>query len=256
MSLFETTGIGKRFAGLQALDDVNITIESGELVGLIGPNGAGKSTFFNVVSGVRPPDSGTVWFDGEDITNLRPANIARRGMVRTFQMSRELGAMTVEENLALGATGHPGETVAGALVRTDGVRERERETLSQVADLVEFLELTDLADEYANKLSGGQRKLLALGRVLMSHPELILLDEPFAGVNPTLERKLVDRIVDLNEDGMTFLIVEHEIETLVEVCDRLIVLHNGRVLTEGKPETVVSDDEVIDAYLGDTLQST
>jgi branched-chain amino acid transport system ATP-binding protein len=177
-------------------------------------------------------------------------------MVRTFQMSRELGAMTVEENLALGATDHPGETVGGALIRTEAVRQHERETLAEVADLVDFLELAELADEYASKLSGGQRKLLALGRVLMSDPELILLDEPFAGVNPTLERKLVERIDELNEEGMTFLIVEHEIETLVEVCDRLIVLHNGRVLTEGPPEAVVSDDEVIDAYLGDTLQPT
>jgi branched-chain amino acid transport system ATP-binding protein len=256
MSLFETRGVGKRFAGLQALDDVDIAVDEGELVGLIGPNGAGKSTFFNVVTGVRTPDAGTVRFDGEDITGLRPASIAHRGMVRTFQMSRELGAMTVEENLALGATGHPGETVAGALVRTDAVRERERETLASVAELAEFLELAELSDEYARKLSGGQRKLLALGRVLMSDPAFILLDEPFAGVNPTLERKLVDRIVDLNDEGMTFLIVEHEIETLVEVCDRLIVLHNGRVLTEGPPEVVVSDDEVIDAYLGDTLQPT
>jgi ABC-type branched-subunit amino acid transport system ATPase component len=256
MSLFEASGVGKRFAGLQALDDVSIAIEEGELVGLIGPNGAGKSTLFNVVTGVRRPDEGTVRFEDEEITGLRPAGIARRGMVRTFQMSRELGAMTVEENLALGAAGHPGETVAGALVRTEAVRERERETLAEVADLVDFLELAELSDEYASKLSGGQRKLLALGRVLMSDPELILLDEPFAGVNPTLERKLVERIVDLNEDGMTFLIVEHEIETLVEVCDRLIVLHNGRVLTQGPPEAVVSDDEVIDAYLGDTLQPT
>ncbi|WP_276258869.1 ABC transporter ATP-binding protein [Haloglomus litoreum] len=256
MSLFEASGVGKRFAGLQALDDVSVSIDEGELVGLIGPNGAGKSTFFNVVTGVRRPDEGSVRFDGADITGLRPASIARRGMVRTFQMSRELGAMTVEENLALGASNHPGETVSGALVRTQAVRERERETLERVAELVDFLELSELADEYASKLSGGQRKLLALGRVLMSDPELILLDEPFAGVNPTLERKLVERIVELNEDGMTFLIVEHEIETLVEVCDRLVVLHNGRVLTEGEPEAVVSDDEVIDAYLGDTLQST
>jgi len=254
MSLFEASGVGKRFAGLQALDDVSITIEESELVGLIGPNGAGKSTFFNVVTGVRRPDEGAVRFEGEEITGLRPASIARRGMVRTFQMSRELGAMTVEENLALGATDHPGETVGGALIRTEAVRQHEHETLAEVADLVDFLELAELADEYASKLSGGQRKLLALGRVLMSDPELILLDEPFAGVNPTLERKLVERIDELNEEGMTFLIVEHEIETLVEVCDRLIVLHNGRVLTEGPPEAVVSDDEVIDAYLGDTLQ--
>jgi len=256
MSLFEASGVGRRFAGLQALDDVNMAVGSGELVGLIGPNGAGKSTFFNVASGVLTPDSGTVRFDGEDITGLRPASISQRGMVRTFQMSRELGAMTVEENLALGAADHPGETVLGALIRTEAVREHERETLAEVAELVDFLELAELADEYASKLSGGQRKLLALGRVLMSDPELILLDEPFAGVNPTLERKLVERIVDLNEEGMTFLIVEHEIETLVEVCDRLVVLHNGHVLTEGEPEAVISDDEVIDAYLGDTLQPT
>jgi neutral amino acid transport system ATP-binding protein len=146
--------------------------------------------------------------------------------------------------------------MAGALFRTDSVREHERETLAEAGELIDFLELTELADEYARKLSGGQRKLLALGRVLMSEPELILLDEPFAGVNPTLERKLVERIVELNDDGMTFLIVEHEIETLVEVCDRLIVLHNGRVLTQGPPSAVISDDEVIDAYLGDSLQPT
>lgn len=255
MNLLQVEELRKSFDGLIALDGVDLSIDSGECVGLIGPNGAGKTTFFNCTTGVLSPDSGSVRFEGEDILGSSPAKIARRGMIRTFQVARELGEMTVQENMALGAQNQPGETMAGSLLRTSEVLEREQEVIEQADELIEFLGLSHLKEEYAGNLSAGQRKLLGLGRVLMSEPDMILLDEPFAGVNPTLERSIMARVEELNEEGITFLIVEHEIETLVEICDRLIVLHNGRTLLDGDPESVVQDDTVIDAYLGGALPS-
>jgi branched-chain amino acid transport system ATP-binding protein len=251
VSLLEVEHVVKEFGGLRAIDDLSVTVERGELVGVMGPNGAGKSTFFNCVSGVITPDEGRVVFRGEDVTGDSPAALAREGLVRTFQRTRELETMTVRDNVRLAAPDQPGERTVPALLRTGPMREREATVRERAAALLEAFEIDHLADEYSSSLSGGQRKLLELARVLMLDPDLLLLDEPFAGVNPTLTRDIADRIRALNGEGMTVVIIEHELETLTELVDRLVVLQQGRLLVEGDPETVLSDERVIRAYLGE-----
>ena len=253
MSLLEATGLRKSFEGLQALDDPDIVVDRGELVGLIGPNGAGKTTLFDCLSGTLAPDAGRVRFDGEDVTGLPTHERARRGMVRTFQQTRELDTMTVTENVRLPAPNHPGERAWHALARTDEAARREMEVRERAEELVEFFDLDTVATEYAGKLSGGQRKLLEFARALMLDPDLLLLDEPLAGVNPTLAAQINRYVTELNDEGMTFLIVEHEIETLASLVDRLIVLNQGAVLTEGPPEQVLHDERVLDVYLGGSV---
>ncbi|WP_224448379.1 ABC transporter ATP-binding protein [Haloprofundus salilacus] len=251
MSVLRADGLVKEFGGLRAIDELSVSVDRGELVGVMGPNGAGKSTFFNCVSGVVVPDSGRVTFNGEDVTGDPPEVLARAGMVRTFQLTRELETMTVRDNVRLAAPDQPGERTVPALLHTDSMQERERQVRERADELIEAFELGHLADEYSSNLSGGQRKLLELARVLMLDPELLLLDEPFAGVNPTLTREIAGRIRDLNDEGMTVVVIEHELETLVELVDRLVVLQQGSLLVEGEPEAVLSDERVIDAYLGE-----
>ncbi|WP_137283965.1 ABC transporter ATP-binding protein [Halorussus salinisoli] len=254
MTLLEAENVHKSFDGVQALDGAEITVEAGELVGLIGPNGAGKTTLFDCLSGVTDLDAGTVHFDGEDVTDLPTYRRARRGMVRTFQHTRELETLTVTENVRLPAGDHPGESALDALVRTDRAHERETEVAARATELVDFFDLGELADEYAGHLSGGQRKLLEFARALMLDPDLLLLDEPLAGVNPTLARKISGHVERLNDEGTTFLIVEHEIESLAALVDRLVVLNEGRVLAEGEPRAVLDDERVIEAYLGEPIR--
>jgi branched-chain amino acid transport system ATP-binding protein len=244
-------GIVKEFGGLRALDDLSLSIEEGELVGIMGPNGAGKSTLFNCVSGVVTPDAGRVTLNGADVTGDAPESLARDGMVRTFQHTRELETMTVRDNVRLAAPNQPGERTLPALLRTDAMQEREAEVEKRANALLDQFELDHLIDEYSSSLSGGQRKLLELARVLMLDPSLLLLDEPFAGVNPTLTVDIAERIRSLNEEGMTVVIIEHELETLTELVDRLVVLQQGRLLVEGAPDEVLSDERVIEAYLGE-----
>ncbi|AEN06155.1 Sulfate-transporting ATPase [halophilic archaeon DL31] len=250
MTLLDVDGLVKRFGGLLAIDDLSLSVDDGELVGVMGPNGAGKSTFFNCVSGVIHPDGGTVRFAGDNVTGVDTATLARDGLVRTFQHTRQLDTMTVRENVRLAAAKQPGERTVSALLRTDKMQKTEDEVTQRADELIEMFELTRLADEYASSLSGGQRKLLELARVLMLDPDLLLLDEPFAGVNPTLTNEIAAHIRDLNDDGMTVVVIEHELETLTELVDRLVVLQQGSLLVEGDPETVLNDERVIDAYLG------
>jgi branched-chain amino acid transport system ATP-binding protein len=250
VSLLEVDGLVKRFGGLLAIDDLSLAVDEGELVGVMGPNGAGKSTFFNCVSGVVEPTDGIVRFDGADVTGADTATLARDGLVRTFQHTRQLDTMTVRENVRLAAPGQPGEQPVSALLRTSAMQETEADVAERADELIELFELGRLADEYASSLSGGQRKLLELARVLMLEPDLLLLDEPFAGVNPTLTNEIADHIHGLNEDGMTVVVIEHELETLTELVDRLVVLQQGSLLVEGDPESVLNDERVIDAYLG------
>ncbi|WP_439028115.1 ABC transporter ATP-binding protein [Haloarchaeobius sp. DT45] len=250
MTLLDVDSLDKQFGGLVAIDDLSVSFDAGELVGVMGPNGAGKSTFFNCVSGVVEPDGGSVVFDGEDVTGVETEVLARQGLVRTFQHTRQLDTMTVRENVRLAAPDQPGERTVSALLRTDGMQETEDAVAERADELIETFELTRLADEYASSLSGGQRKLLELARVLMLDPDLLLLDEPFAGVNPTLTNEIAAHIRDLNDDGMTVVVIEHELETLTELVDRLVVLQQGSLLVEGDPETVLNDERVIDAYLG------
>ena len=251
MTLLDLDGVVKEFGGLLAVDDLSLSVDRGELVGVMGPNGAGKSTLFNCISGVVKPTGGTVVFDGEDVTGVQPEVLARRGLVRTFQHTRQLDTMTVRENVRLAAPDQPGEQTLHALTRSQGMRDTERQVVERADDLIETFELDHLADEYASNLSGGQRKLLELARVLMLDPDLLLLDEPFAGVNPTLTNEIADRIRALNDEGMTVVVIEHELETLTALVDRLVVLTQGSVLVDGDPETVLQDERVVEAYLGE-----
>lgn len=251
MTLLEVDGLRRSFGQLTAVDDASFEVENGELVGMIGPNGAGKTTIFNCISGVIDRDAGTVTFDGEDVTNLPPHELARRGMVRTFQQTRELTTMSVEENVLLPTPDHPGEQAVHAILQTHANQQREQEARKRAYELLESFDLRDMANEYAGNLSGGQRKLLELARSLMLNPTLLMLDEPFAGVNPTLTAEIVTHLKSLNNEGLTLFIIEHELETLSDLVDRLIVLTNGSVLVTGPPDEIMKDERVIDAYLGE-----
>lgn len=250
--VLQVTDLEKRFGGIVAVDGASFTVERGTITGLIGPNGAGKSTTFNLITGVYGPDAGSVTFNGIDITGESPEKIANRGLVRTFQIARELPEMTVLENMMLGPKNQLGETLWRSVtpVARNEVVEQEEELRERAWNTLEFFEIDHLAEEYAGSLSGGQRKLLELARALLTDPDMLLLDEPMAGVNPSLEKKLLDRIHDLKAEGYTFLLVEHDMDVIMEHCEHIIVMHQGEVLTEGTPEEVKSNEEVIDAYLG------
>ncbi len=245
-------GLEKTFEGVTALDGVSFGVESETLTGLIGPNGAGKSTTFNVVSGAIEPDAGRVTFDGEDITGLKPNRTSSRGLVRTFQIAREFETMTVLENMMLPPTNQRGEAAWRSILpgTRGGVQDEEEAVFERAWEMLEFFDIDHLALEEAGALSGGQRKLLELARALMLDPEVLLLDEPFAGVNPSLERDLLDRLEDLRDRGRTFLLVEHDMDLIMEHCERVIVMHQGRTLVTGTPEEVRSEERVIEAYLG------
>jgi branched-chain amino acid transport system ATP-binding protein len=250
--LLSVRDLRKSYGGITAVDGVNFDVAPGTMTGLIGPNGAGKSTTFDLITGVQTPDSGQVLFDGTDVTGSRSNVIANQGLVRTFQIARELSEMTVLENVMLAPRDQQGETLWRSVLpgARSAVVDQETELRERAWEMLDFLELDHLAEEYAGTLSGGQRKLLELARVLMTDPEMILLDEPLAGVNPTLEEKLLDRLHDLREDGYTFLFVEHDMDVIMNHCDPLIVLHQGSVLTTGTPEKVQNDERVLEAYLG------
>ncbi len=249
-------GLRKEFGGIVAVDEASFEITEGTLTGLIGPNGAGKSTTFNCITGVHEPTAGQVQFNGEDITGLSPDRIANRGLVRTFQIARELEEMTVMENMMLAPKGQRGESLWRSVLPfvRRSVSEQEEEILERCWEMLEFFEIDHLADEYAGNLSGGQRKLLELARALLTEPTVLLLDEPFAGVNPSLEERLLGHIHDLRDDGYTFLIVEHDMDLIMQNCERVIVMHQGRVLTEGPPAEIKRNEDVIEAYLGGEVE--
>ncbi|WP_255197480.1 ABC transporter ATP-binding protein [Halorarius litoreus] len=253
MTLFETSGVEKSFGGLRALDGVDVSIDEGELVGLIGPNGAGKTTYFNCVTGLLEPDGGTIRFDGEDVTDKPSAELARAGMVRTFQLSRTLKSMTVRENVQIAAMDHPGESAIHAFRQTDALYENEERITERAEDLLDRFGLGHLKDTTAGTISGGDRRILEICRGLMLDPKLFLLDEPFAGVNEATVEEISKYIKDLNDEGMTFVIIEHGLRELVQLVDRLIVLHEGAVLADGDPRDVVSDEEVINVYMGNAM---
>jgi branched-chain amino acid transport system ATP-binding protein len=248
----QVNGLEKSFGGITAVDGASFQVEQGSLTGLIGPNGAGKSTTFNLITGMYAPDAGSVTFNGEDITGMEPYTIANRGLVRTFQIARELKDMTVLENMMLAPKGQIGESLWRSV--TPGVRgrvvEQEEELLERAWETLEFFEIDHIAEEYAGNLSGGQRKLLEMARALLTDPDMLLLDEPFAGVNPSLEKRLLTHIHELREQGYTFLLVEHDMDLIMDNCEHVIVLHQGSVLTEGTPADIKSNEEVIEAYLG------
>jgi ABC-type branched-subunit amino acid transport system ATPase component len=248
-------GLEKRFGGITAVDGATFEVERGSLTGLIGPNGAGKSTTFNLITGFNRPDDGQVHFDGDDVTGMSPYDLAERGLVRTFQIARELEEMTVMENMMLAPKGQAGEQLWRSVLpgTRAGVVDQEDTNLDRVWRTLEFFELDHLWDEYAGNLSGGQRKLLEMARVLMTGPQVVLLDEPLAGVNPSLENRLLDHLHQLADSGYTFLIVEHDMDVIMQHCEHVIVMHQGEVLAEGPPAAIRDTERVIDAYLGEEI---
>jgi len=241
----------KGFGGILALDHCSIRVEEGDIVGLIGPNGAGKSTLFDVISGFLPPDAGSIVFSGREILGLPAHKIARLGLVRTFQIPRSLMRMTVLENMMLGAQGQAGERLCNPLIRRHKVMSQETEIREKAEGILEFFDLGRMRDEYAGSLSGGQKKMLEMARALMANPRLLLLDEPFAGVNPALADRMIERIRILKEKGLSIIIIEHAIPYVLALSDELYVLNKGRVLASGRPDAVISDRRVFEAYLGE-----
>jgi branched-chain amino acid transport system ATP-binding protein len=239
----------RAFDGVRAVDGASLDVEAGSITGLIGPNGAGKSTLFNCISGFLRPQSGRVLLDGKRIDRRPPHRIARVGLVRTFQTPRALTRMTVLENVMLAAPRHRGERLGGSLAPS--ARRREREVKVRAAELLELVRLDGHAAALAGTLSGGQRKLLDLVRALMAEPRILLLDEPMAGVSPTLRAELLEHILALRKrDGITLLIVEHDLDFVMRASDRVVVMSEGRVIAEGTPGEVRADERVVDAYLG------
>jgi len=249
--ILSATGLVRKFGGVRAVNGMDFELRAGGITGLIGPNGAGKSTLFNLVTGVDKPNQGTVFFKGENITTLPSYQRARRGMIRTFQLAREFGRMTVLENLMLSPQQQLGERLRPGLFNPARVRADDQGVYQRACDVMEISRLTKLRDEYAVNLSGGQKKLLELARTLMIDCQVILLDEPGAGVNPALMKTLTDMIRELNRNHQkTFFIVEHDMDLIAELCDPVIVMTEGKRLLEGSFDEVRSDDRVIEAYLG------
>ncbi|KAA0219052.1 MAG: ABC transporter ATP-binding protein [Lautropia sp.] len=248
--MLEVRALVKEFGGLRAVDDVSFTLRANTITGLIGPNGAGKTTLFNMIAGVHRPDSGTIAFLGRSIGGLAPHRIFDEGLVRTFQIPRPFAAMTVLENCMLVPQRQAGEKFWNNWVARRRVREQERAVRERAREVLDFLGLGRLSGEFARNLSGGQQKLLELARVLMSEPRLILLDEPGAGVNPALLETIVDRLRELHERGIDFLVIEHNMDLIMSLCDPILVMANGRLLLEGSPEQVRNDPRVLEAYLG------
>jgi branched-chain amino acid transport system ATP-binding protein len=247
----------KRFGGIRAVDGATMSVREGTITALIGPNGAGKTTLFNVVTGFYRGDRGSVTFDGRQVFGEAPYEIARQGMVRTFQITKALAAMPVIDNMMLAAPDQPGERFRNLIFRPGAVRSREKEVRAQALELLEIFNLRDLADDYAGTLSGGQRKLLELARALMARPKLLLLDEPMAGINPVLGKRLLDYMQRLRREyGVTFLFIEHDMEVVMNHSDRVVVMAEGRVIADGEPREVRADKRVIDSYLGGVAVDT
>lgn len=248
--ILQTDGIVKDFGGIRAVDGCSFSVASGSITGLIGPNGAGKTTAFNIVTGFIRADAGTITFRGERIDGLSPHDIFRKGIARTFQIPRELRLLTVLENLMLVPESQTGESFWNAWFRPGVIRHEEASAARRAREILEFVELIHLQHELAANLSVGQKKLLELARVLMADPSMILLDEPTAGVNPTLMNKLAGFIKTLREQGKTFLLIEHNMDLIADLCDTVIVMNNGRRLVVGEPDEVRNHPEVLAAYLG------
>jgi ABC-type branched-subunit amino acid transport system ATPase component len=248
--LLHVQGVRKAYGGLEAVSGVDLSLMRGRITGLIGPNGAGKTTLLNVISGVERATAGRIRFLGEEIGSLPQHRLAARGLVRTFQISRELGQLTVLENLLLARAAQTGEGLINLFARPGRVRREEEAAIEAARALLQKVNLWRLADERAANLSGGQKKLLELSRALMLKPRLILLDEPAAGVAPAMEEVLVATIRSLAGEGVNFLIIEHDLDVVAALCDHVYVMAAGKVLTEGPFAEVVSDARVVEAYLG------
>jgi branched-chain amino acid transport system ATP-binding protein/neutral amino acid transport system ATP-binding protein len=250
MPLLEIHGLTRSYYGVHALRGVDLSVEAGRITGLIGPNGAGKTTLFNCISGLVPPDSGSVRFNGRAITGWRPDRITAVGLVRTFQIARGFPRLSVLENLLLYGKRQPGEHLVSAVLRPPALRRREVELRERAQAIAQRLNLTGVLHHQAAELSGGQKKLLEIGRALMAEPKLLLLDEPVAGVNPTLAREIGEHLRLLVADGISVLLIEHHMDTIAALCDPVIVMAEGRHLCEGSFAELAGDPRVQEAYMG------
>ncbi|THF59450.1 ABC transporter ATP-binding protein [Pseudothauera rhizosphaerae] len=251
--MLELDGLVKAFGGFHAVDGCSMRVNKGEILGLIGPNGAGKTTLFNLIAGALQPTSGTIRFLGEDVTHLSTDALFHKGLVRTFQIPHEFHRLSALENLMMVPPHQPGESLFANWLAWGRVRKAEEEVRRKAEETLAFLELTHVAHERAGNLSGGQKKLLELGRTMMTDAQLVLLDEPAAGVNRTLLRKLEEKILILNrERGYTFILIEHDMEMIEKLCHPVVCMAEGKVLIEGDFRTVRSDRRVLEAYLGET----
>lgn len=242
-------GVTRQFGGLKAVDVDHLEIPRGQITALIGPNGAGKTTLFNLLTGFDKPNTGRWSFEGSNLAGVPAFKVSRKGMVRTFQLTKSLGRLSVLQNMLLGARGQKGENIFRALIPSMW-RSQEASNTERADDLLRRFKLDAKREDFAASLSGGQRKLLEMARALMSDPKLVMLDEPMAGVNPALTQSLLGHILDLKKEGMSVLFVEHDMHMVRHISDWVVVMAEGRVVAEGPPETVMSDQAVIDAYLG------
>ncbi len=241
--------VTRTFGGLRAVDVEHVEIQRGAITALIGPNGAGKTTLFNLLTGFDKPDSGSWTFNDKPLAGVAAHKVARGGMVRTFQLTKSLSLLTVIENMRLGATGQGGESLLRAMFRPLWA-DQEKEITNRAESLLSRFKLDTKRDDFAGSLSGGQRKLLEMARALMGGPEMVMLDEPMAGVNPALTQSLLGHVKDLREEGMTVFFVEHDMDMVRDISDWVIVMAQGKIVAEGPPDAVMADQAVIDAYLG------
>jgi branched-chain amino acid transport system ATP-binding protein len=254
--MIEVENLSRHFGGFRAVDGASLRIETGSITGLIGPNGAGKTTLFNVIAGRLPPTSGRVTMAGEDITGMAPHELFAKGLLRTFQIAHEFGSMTVRENLMMVPAAQSGESLWNAMFRRSAVAGEERALRDKADEVLEFLTISHLADSRASNISGGQKKLLELGRTMMVDARIVFLDEVGAGVNRTLLNTIGDAIIRLNKErGYTFCVIEHDMDFIGRLCNPVICMAEGKVLAQGTVQEVKNDERVIEAYLGTGLKN-
>ena len=248
--ILQVSGLSVNRSGVEVISDINLSVNCGEFVGIVGPNGAGKTTFFDLISGFQNSDSGDIYLKDKDVSNSQPYKIARMGMVRTFQLTKVFDRMTVLENLLFSGSEISNDSLFKSVIKSKSQRKYEENLKDKAKNILEELNILHMADSYARELSGGQKKLLELARSIINEPEILLLDEPLAGVNPKLADDILSLIKKLSNEGITILMVEHNIEAVMKISERIVVLAEGSLIADGNPNEIRTDRNVIEAYLG------